>query len=247
MTDHILVVDDEPSLIGVLEPMLGATGYKMTSAATGRHALAIADEADPDVILLDLGLPDMDGKEVIRVLREHNHVPIIIISARHQEAEKIAALDEGADDYVNKPFQIGELMAGIRAALRRRSNQRTNRKIYRSGLLEIDFPGRRVTLGDETVKLSPKEYADRLARSAGHVVTHKRLLAAGWGEETTDTQYLRVYIGLLRQKIEEDPSDPRLLLTEPGRRLPPGDGKLIVTMAQRLPQRALGSSGNRLL
>ena len=158
MTDHILVVDDEPSLIGVLEPVLGATGYKMTSAAMGRHALAIADEADPDVILLDLGLPDMDGKEAIRVLREHNHVPIIIISARHQEAEKIAALDEGADDYVNKPFEIGELMAGIRAALRRRSNPRTNHKI---GLLEIDFPGRRVTLGDETVKLSPKEYADR--------------------------------------------------------------------------------------
>jgi len=218
MTDHILVVDDEPSLIGVLEPVLGATGYKVTSAATGRRALALADEAEPDVILLDLGLPDMDGKEVIRAIREQNTVPIIIISARHQEAEKIAALDEGADDYVNKPFEIGELMARIRAALRRRSSQRTNSNIYRSGLLEIDFPARRVLLGGETVKFSPKEYEllTVLARSAGHVVTHKRLLTAGWGEEATDTQYLRVYIGLLRQKIEEDPSDPRLLLTEPG-------------------------------
>ncbi len=218
MTEHILVVDDEPSLVGVLEPVLGATGYKVTAAITGSAALAIAEAAGPDVILLDLGLPDMDGKEVIRRLRLQSDVPIIIISARHQEAEKIAALDEGADDYVNKPFEIGELMARIRAALRRRSNQRADNKLYRAGLLEIDFPARRVTLGGEAVKLSPKEYdlLTVLARSAGQVVTHKRLLAAGWGQEATDTQYLRVYIGLLRQKIEEDPSDPRLLLTEPG-------------------------------
>lgn len=218
MTDHILVVDDEPSLVSVLKPVLGATGYRVTSAITGGSALALVDRTDPDVILLDLGLPDMDGKEVIRCIRAQSDVPIIIISARHQEAEKIAALDEGADDYMNKPFEIGELMARIRAALRRRSNQRTGSKVYRSGLLEIDFPARRVTLGSEMVKLSPKEYdlLTVLARSAGQVVTHKRLLAAGWGQEATDTQYLRVYVGLLRQKIEEDPSDPRLLLTEPG-------------------------------
>ncbi len=218
MTDHILVVDDEPSLIGVLEPVLRATGYKVTSATTGRRALDLVDKMEPDVILLDLGLPDMDGKEVICSIREQSDIPIIIISARHQEAEKIAALDEGADDNVNKPFEIGELMARIRAALRRRSNQRTGNKVYKSGLLEIDFPARRVMLGSEPVKLSPKEYdlLTVLARSAGQVVTHKRLLAAGWGQEATDTQYLRVYIGLLRQKIEEDPSDPRLLLTESG-------------------------------
>lgn len=219
MTDHILVVDDEPSLIGVLEPVLGATGYNVTSAINGECALAIVNAAEPpDVILLDLGLPDMDGKEVIRLIRMQSQVPIIIISARHLEAEKIAALDEGADDYVNKPFEIGELMARVRAALRRRTNQRTGHKVYKSGLLEIDFPARRVMVGGEPVKLSPKEYdlLTVLARSAGQVVTHKRLLAAGWGQEATDTQYLRVYIGLLRQKIEEDPSDPRLLLTEPG-------------------------------
>jgi two-component system KDP operon response regulator KdpE len=215
---HILVVDDEPSLVAVLEPVLGAAGYRVTTTITGAAALSAADEHAPDVILLDLGLPDMDGKEVIRCIRMQSDVPIIIISARHQEIEKIAALDEGADDYVDKPFEIGELMARVRAAVRRRSNLMANIKVYKAGPLEIDFPTRRVTLGGGTVKLSPKEYdlLLTLARSAGQVVTHRRLLSAGWGQETTDTQYLRVYIGLLRQKIEEDPSDPRLLLTEPG-------------------------------
>lgn len=217
---HILVVDDEPSLVEVLEPVLGATGYRVSTSATGEAALRIAesDGIGPDVILLDLGLPDMDGKAVIRGIREHSDVPIIVISARHQEGEKIAALDEGADDYVNKPFEIGELMARIRVALRRRVNQSPETRSYKGGLLEIDFVKRLVTLAGEPVKLSPKEYdlLHALARSAGQVVTHKRLLTAGWGGEGTDTQYLRVYIGLLRQKIEEDPSDPRLLLTEPG-------------------------------
>ncbi len=145
-------------------------------------------------------------------------MPIIVISARHQEAEKIAALDHGADDYVNKPFEIGELMARIRAAIRRSSSLRNAPKAYRTGPLEIDFVARRVSLGGHAVKLSPKEYdlLRTLAMSAGQVVTHKRLLAAGWGSDSTDSQYLRVYIGLLRQKIEEDPSDPRLLVTEPG-------------------------------
>ncbi len=215
---HVLVVDDEPSLIAVLAPVLAATGYRVTSAISGASALAAARREQPDVILLDLGLPDIDGKDVIRSLRTECDVPIIVISARHQEGEKIAALDDGADDYVNKPFEIGELMARIRVALRRRSNQQADTKIYRSGLLELDFPARRVTLGGESLKLSRKEYEllATLARSAGQVVTHKRLLAAGWGTDTTDVQYLRIYIGLLRQKIEEDPSDPRLLLTEPG-------------------------------
>jgi two-component system KDP operon response regulator KdpE len=215
---HILLVDDEPSLLGVLEPVLRAAGYRVTTAVDGARALAAVDNNEPDVILLDLGLPDMDGKEVIRCIRMQSDLPIIIISARHQEAEKIAALDEGADDYVNKPFEIGELMARIRAAVRRRSNLRSEMTGYSAGALSIDFVARRVTLGGETIKLSPKEYdlLQALARSAGQVVTHKRLLAVGWGMEATDTQYLRVYIGLLRQKIEEDPSDPRLLLTEPG-------------------------------
>lgn len=215
---HILVVDDEPSLVAVLEPVLGAAGYRVTTAMDGGAALAAAESGEPDVILLDLGLPDIDGKDVISAIRMRSDVPVIVISARHQEAEKIAALDEGADDYVDKPFEIGELMARIRAAVRRHSSLRADVTTCTTGPLVIDFLARRVTLAGETVKLSPKEYdlLQTLARNAGQVVTHKRLLAAGWGMDATDTQYLRVYIGLLRQKIEEDPSDPQLLLTEPG-------------------------------
>ena len=215
---HILIVDDEPSLIAVLEPVLGAAGYSVTTAMNGGGALAGIESGEPDVILLDLGLPDMDGKDVISAIRMRSDVPVIVISARHQEAEKIAALDEGADDYVDKPFEIGELMARIRAAVRRHSNLRTDVTTCTTGPLVIDFPARQVTLAGETVKLSPKEYdlLQALARNAGQVVTHKRLLAAGWGMDATDTQYLRVYIGLLRQKIEGDPADPQLLLTEPG-------------------------------
>lgn len=217
-TTHILVVDDEPSLVAVLEPVLAAAGYRVTTAIDGRQALERADAEAPHVVLLDLGLPDIDGKAVIQRLRLDSDVPIIVVSARHQEAEKIAALDAGADDYVDKPFEIGELMARIRAAVRRRSSLAAEPAQYSAGGLSIDFPARRVTLAGEPVKLSPKEYdlLRTLALSAGQVVTHKRLLSAGWGEGAADTQYLRVYIGLLRQKIEEDPGDPRLLLTEPG-------------------------------
>ncbi|TPG48031.1 response regulator transcription factor [Sphingomonas glacialis] len=215
---RILIADDEPSLVAVLQPVLSAAGYEVAAVADGKGAVAFILSHDLDVVLLDLGLPDIDGKEVIRRVREHVATPIIVISARHLEAEKIAALDEGADDYVNKPFEIGELMARIRAATRRRGTTTAPMAFYRAGPLAIDFPARRVLYDGETIKLSPKEWEllQVLARSAGQVVTHKRLLAAGWGVETTETQYLRVYIGLLRQKIEEDPSDPRLLLTEPG-------------------------------
>jgi two-component system, OmpR family, KDP operon response regulator KdpE len=215
---RILLVDDEPALIGVLEPVLGAAGYSVCTAPDGLSALRLAETFDPEVVLLDLGLPDMDGKEVIASLRAASGVPIIVISARHQEAEKIAALDLGADDYVNKPFEIGELMARIRAAIRRRASLTSAPGTYRSGPLEIDFVARRVLLAGDPVKLSPKEYdlLRTLALSAGQVVTQKRLLAAGWGSASADSQYLRVYIGLLRQKIEEDPGEPRLLVTEPG-------------------------------
>jgi two-component system KDP operon response regulator KdpE len=215
---HILLVDDEPALIAVLEPVLGAAGYRVTTAFDGGSAIWNASAGQPDVILLDLGLPDMDGKEVIRSIRAKSPAPIIVISARHQEDEKIAALDEGADDYVNKPFEIGELMARIRAALRRSSSLQHAPSAYSGGPLEIDFAERRVSISGEPVRLSPKEYEllAALALSAGQVVTHKRLLAAGWGPEGADGQYLRVYIGLLRQKIEEDAGEPRLILTEPG-------------------------------
>ncbi|AYJ85247.1 DNA-binding response regulator (plasmid) [Sphingomonas paeninsulae] len=215
---HILIVDDEPSLLAVLEPVLCAAGYKVTTAINGRAALVADDTYAPDLILLDLGLPDLDGKKVIQRLRLRRDVPIIVISARHQEAEKIAALDDGADDYVDKPFEIGELMARIRASFRRRTAVHTDGNAYRSGPLMIDFSACHVTIEGQPIKLSPKEYdvLVTLARSGGQVVTHKRLLEAGWPEGAADTQYLRVYIGLLRQKIEEDPSDPRFILTEPG-------------------------------
>jgi len=213
---HILLIDDEAALTGVLRPVLTAAGHMVTVAATAAEGITGANGLDPDVILLDLGLPDADGKTVIRSLRIKHDTPIIVISARHQEEEKIAALDEGADDYVDKPFDIGELMARIRVALRRARGADAPR--YQAGPLAIDFEMRQVTLGGETLRLSPKEYdlLLALARHSGRVVTHKRLLAAGWGAESADTQYLRVYVGLLRQKIEADPGDPKLLLTEPG-------------------------------
>jgi len=218
MQGDVLIVDDEPALVAVLQPALRAAGCRVSVASDGNSAVDRVVAAEPDVVLLDLGLPDMDGKDVIRLIRQSSEVPIIVISARHQEAEKIAALDEGADDYVNKPFEIGELMARVRAAFRRSRASTLNETIFERGDLRIDFAAREVELMGEPIKLSPKEYMllHALARRAGHVVTHKRLLTAGWGEPATDLQYLRVYIGLLRQKLEADPSDPEMLVTEPG-------------------------------
>jgi two-component system KDP operon response regulator KdpE len=215
---HILIVDDEPSLIAVLEPALGAAGYFVSVAVDGRSTLQAVRDADPDLILLDLGLPDMDGKDVIEEVRARSQAAIIVVSARHQESEKVAALDGGADDYVNKPFEIGELTARIRAAVRRQSSGRARPSTLSTGPLTINLSARTVHLDHEPVKLSRKEFdlLEALALSAGQVVTHKRLLAAGWGSIAADAQYLRVYIGYLRQKLEEDPADPRLILTEPG-------------------------------
>jgi two-component system KDP operon response regulator KdpE len=215
---HILIVDDEPSLIAVLEPALGAAGYFVSVAVDGRSTLQAVRDADPDLILLDLGLPDMDGKDVIEEVRARSQAAIIVVSARHQESEKVAALDGGADDYVNKPFEIGELTARIRAAVRRQLSGRAKPSTLSTGPLTINLSARTVHLDHEPVKLSRKEFdlLEALALSAGQVVTHKRLLAAGWGSIAADAQYLRVYIGYLRQKLEEDPADPRLILTEPG-------------------------------
>jgi two-component system KDP operon response regulator KdpE len=215
---RILVVDDEPSLVAVLQPVLEAAGYDVDVAIDAGSALKAIELGDVDIVLLDLGLPDLDGKEVIARVRARTALPIIVVSARHQEAEKIAALDLGADDFVNKPFEIGELMARVRAALRRSASLRKQPTEFRTGPLAIDFAKRRVTLMGETIKLSPKEYSllAALAESVGQVVTHKRLLAAGWGSGATDTQYLRVYMGMLRSKLEEDSAEPRLILTEAG-------------------------------
>jgi two-component system KDP operon response regulator KdpE len=216
---RVLVIDDEPSIFRFLKPALEANEYEATSAGTATEGLKrIAGEA-PDVVVLDLGLPDMDGKDVITRVREWSDVPIIVLSARDREAEKIAALDLGADDFVNKPFGMGELMARLRTALRHRMQRKGETPVVSVGGLEIDIPRRRVTWQEGEMLLSPKEF-DLLAFLAGHagkVVTHKQILTAVWGAaHENDSQYLRVYIGQLRQKIEPNPSDPRFILTEPG-------------------------------
>jgi len=218
MTARILVIDDEPAIAEALRPVLEATGFKVTAAETAADGLRSATENGADVVLLDLGLPDADGKEIISKLRDLGSLAVIVLSARHQEAEKVASLDEGADDYVNKPFGIEELMARIRAAMRRMTNAPARPSTYEGSELHIDFGKREVKLLGEEVKLSPKEFEllRTLAEHAGQVVTQRRLLLAGWGDPATDAQYLRSYIGLLRQKLEFDPSEPRIVLTEPG-------------------------------
>lgn len=216
---RILVVDDEPQILRFLKPSLTAAGYDVISAANGKEALAAAATRSPDVILLDLGLPDMDGKEVIRALRTWCKIPILVLSARDRESEKIAALDLGADDYVNKPFGIGELTARLRTALRHAAQQAAERTTIQAGSLDVDILAHRVTRGGEPVKLTPKEF-DLLAvlvRNAGRVLTHRQILTAVWGPaHTEDLQYLRVFIGQLRQKLEPAPDTPELILTEPG-------------------------------
>jgi two-component system KDP operon response regulator KdpE len=216
--NRILVLDDEPAIVRALHPVLTATGSLVFSAATAVEGLRVAKENAVNVILLDLGLPDADGKDLIRELGLIGEVAIIVISARHQETEKVTALDLGAVDYVDKPFGIDELMARIRAAQRRLQFQSHKIEYLEIGDLSIDFVKRHVRLMGETVRLSPKEYdlLKILAEHAGQVVTHKRLLLAGWGNPNADTQYLRSYIALLRQKMEENPAEARLLLTEPG-------------------------------
>jgi two-component system KDP operon response regulator KdpE len=214
---RVLLIDDEAPIVRVLRSTLTAAGYRVASAATGADALAMMGQNTPDVIVLDLGLPDMDGRDIILKLRQWSDAPIVVLSARHDESERIAALDEGADDYVTKPCHMGELQARLRAALRGRA-RRGNQRQFRSGGLEIDFDKRRVTIEGDEVKLARKEFdlLRALAQHAGQVVTHKQLLAAGWGGANTDTQFVRVYIGQLRQKLEADPSAPKLIRTEPG-------------------------------
>ncbi|HEY0626933.1 MAG TPA: response regulator [Allosphingosinicella sp.] len=217
MSSRILIIDDEPAISRVLQPVLSATGAAVFSSATGVEGLRSARENAVDVVLLDLGLPDTDGKELISHLKALGEVAIIIISARHQEAEKVAALDAGADDYVDKPFNIDELMARIRASQRKLGSAKQDAR-FKVGDLEVDLGRRAVRLMGDEVKLSPKEYdlLRILVENAGQVVTHRRLLLAGWGDPGADNQYLRSYVALLRQKLEEDPAEPRILLTEPG-------------------------------
>ncbi|MGC4407859.1 response regulator [Rhizobium rosettiformans] len=216
---RILVVDDEPQIQRFLKPSLTAAGYEVVEAGTGAEALkAVATQA-PDLVILDLGLPDMDGKEVIASLRGWSDIPIVILSARDRESEKIAALDLGADDYVEKPFGIGELTARIRTALRHRGRRDAIPTVMEIDGLTIDPVKRLVSRGGEFVHLTPKEYdlLLLLARHTGRVVTHRTLLTSVWGPaHGDDLHYLRVFIGQLRQKIERDPTQPRIVRTEPG-------------------------------
>ncbi|HTJ89036.1 MAG TPA: response regulator transcription factor [Acidocella sp.] len=216
-TGRILVVDDEPQIHRFLNPALTAAGYETVRAERGDEALRLAASRAPDAILLDLGLPDMDGHEVLAKLREFTDVPVIILSARDRETEKIAALDAGADDYVEKPFGLGELLARIRTALRHRLKQDNAEKPLTVGGLTIDPVLHRVTLDEEVLPLTRREHALLLllARNRGRVLTHRQILTAIWGHaHTEDVAYLRVYIGQLRRKLGE--TFAALIVTEPG-------------------------------
>ena len=216
---RILIVDDEPQILRFLRPALEASGYDVLHAETGREALRIAANSAPDVIILDLGLPDMDGKDVLTRARQFTQAPILILSARDREVEKIAALDLGADDYIEKPFAIGEFLARLRAALRHvKGAAAIKMKVEVDGLV-IDMERRLVTRDGLAIKLTPREYdlLCVLARNAGRVMTHGQILTAVWGPaHKDDTQYLRVFVGQLRAKIEKDASSPTILRTESG-------------------------------
>lgn len=212
----ILVIDDEKQIHRFLEPALTAAGYDYLRAEQAAEGLRLAASRAPDAVLLDLGLPDLDGQDALRQLRAFSEVPVIILSARDREADKIAALDHGADDYVEKPFGVGELLARIRTALRHRRASHGVPEIVNLPGLTIDLAKRQALLGSETLTLSPREWGllRLLAENAGRVLTHKQMLTAVWGPaHAEDVQYLRVYIGQLRQKLGPAGS---LVATEPG-------------------------------
>jgi two-component system KDP operon response regulator KdpE len=218
MAERILIVDDEPNIIGTVAPLLRARGYDVLSAMSGRSALEAAERDKPDLIVLDLGLPDMDGVEVCLLVRRTSSVPIIVLSARGAEGDKVRALDAGADDYVTKPFGADELLARIRATLRRVENPSPpSEPIVRGGLV-IDRERFRVLRDSEEVRLTPKEFEllTFLAQHPGRVLTHRTILKAIWGSHAGDQpEHLRVLVGSLRKKIEPNPSTPKYILTEP--------------------------------
>ncbi len=216
---RILVVDDEPQIQRFLIPALMAAGYEPLQALTAAEAERLVATAAPDLMILDLGLPDKDGKDVIRDLRTWSQLPVVVLSARDREAEKIEALDLGADDYVEKPFGIGELIARIRTALRHRRAEPGVPQVIEANGLVVDTLRRLVSRDNSALRLTPKEYdlLVHMARHAGLVMTHRQLLSAVWGPaHVEDVHYLRVFIGQLRAKIERDPSHPSLVRTEPG-------------------------------
>lgn len=216
---RILVIDDEPQIHRFLGPALEASGYEPVRADDATAGLREIARKPPDAVVLDLGLPDMDGKDALRKARAFYDGPVIILSARDRETEKIDALDAGADDYVEKPFGVGELLARLRVALRHRLQVKGAEPVITVGDLSIDLIKRLVTRAGETIRLSPREYdlLVQLIEGGGKVVTHRQLLTAVWGPaHEQDVQYLRVFVGQIRQKLEPDPSAPTLILTEPG-------------------------------
>jgi len=215
---RVLVIDDEPPIRKLLRVGLSAHGYQTVEASSGKSALELLREQPPDLVILDLGLPDMQGHELLRTMRARNDkVPIVVLSSRDDETGKVQALDAGADDYVTKPFGMDELLARMRAALRHQLQTHGERPIFRVGDLSVDLVRRIVKIGDREIKLSPKEYEllRLLVQHAGKVLTHKFLLKQLWSD-LTDAQYLRVYVRQLRQKIEADPERPHYILTETG-------------------------------
>lgn len=217
----ILLIEDEPQMRRFLRITLQSQGYRLIEAATAQEGLIQATTRNPDVVLLDLGLPDLDGLEVAKRLREWTQTPIIVISAREQELDKVKALDAGADDYLTKPFNAGELLARIRVALRHASRRNAGQQepVFVLQNLRVDLSQRQVFVDDEEVHLTPNEYKllTVLIRHAGKVITHSHLLKEVWGPaHVNEVQYLRVYMTQLRHKLEIDPARPRFLMNEPG-------------------------------
>jgi len=217
----VLVIEDDAQIRRFLRATLGNHGYRLFEATTGEAGLVEAATRQPDIVILDLGLPDIDGLDVIRRLREWTALPIVVLSARGQERDKIAALDAGADDYVSKPFGVGELLARMRAALRHatRNPEDAGESTFSLGDLYVDLPKRQVSVAGSQVHLTPIEYRllTTLIRHAGKVLTHRQLLLEVWGPPYADqAHYLRVYMAQLRRKLEADPARPRYLITEPG-------------------------------
>jgi two-component system KDP operon response regulator KdpE len=216
---RILVVDDEPQIRRSLQVNLERTGYAVTTAASGDEALTAFHNRPPEVVILDLLMPGINGIEVVRRIRESSSVPIIVLSAVGEEARKVEALELGADDYMTKPFGMDELLARIRAVLRRAAGAYTARAVFSAGDLCVDFERRQVTLHQQPVKLTPTEYdlLKYLITHAGKVLTHRMILQAVWGQGYIDqAQYLRVFIGQLRKKLERDATRPQFILTDPG-------------------------------
>jgi two-component system, OmpR family, KDP operon response regulator KdpE len=217
---QILVIDDEQQILRALRTILTEKDFKVTTASRGEEGLTLAATLEPDLVILDLGLPDMDGVEVCARLREWTQCPIIVLSVRDSERDKVAALDQGADDYLTKPFGIEELLARVRVALRHAASRKGEQsKVVKAGLLTIDLAWHIIKRGEEEIKLTGTEYKllTYLASNHGRVLTHQSILTHVWGPADADhTEYLRVYMRQLRKKLEEDPERPQYILTEPG-------------------------------